>query len=266
MPLHNIIMSLSLKDGDDAKPLAVIRGNSDKRLKNEVLYVNFKNDAFQELELDGDMKFYPLPDLSSARTICYVAGKSGSGKSTYCASWLREYKKIFPDNPIYLFSEVDHDDILDAVGVHRIKINSSLVTNPINLEECADSVIMFDDVDDISNKKVRDAVFNLMDKGLQMGRHHNISMLVTYHLITNGKETRKILNESHYITIFPSAGKVKGLKYFLSEYLELDKKQRTKLRKLPSRWVTIRNCAPMCILSEHNAYMLKDEDEDKKSK
>jgi len=251
-------------EGEHCKPLAVIRGKSDKKLNNEILYVTMEEGKGnrQSMSLEGDMKFQPVPDITTERNIGYVAGKSGSGKSTYCANWLKEYKKIFPDNPIYLFSEVDEDEILDAVGVNRIKIDMGLVTHPIKLDEFASSCLMFDDVDDIDDSKIRKAVFGIMNKGLQMGRHHNISMLVTYHLITNGKETRKILNESQFITIFPKAGKVKGLKYFLSEYLDLDREQKKKLRSLPSRWVMIRNMAPMCVLSEHNAYMLKDDDDD----
>ena len=256
-------MSLTLLDGKDCRPLAVIRGKSDKKLNNEILYTTMDDGKhnMQSLELECDMKYQPIPDITMERCISYVAGKSGSGKSTYCANWLREYKKIYPDNPIFLFSEVDSDEILDAVGLERIKIDTSLVTHPITLEQFEDSCIVFDDVDDIDDAKIRKAVFGILNKGLQMGRHHRISMLVTYHLITNGKETRKILNEAHTITIFPRSGKVKGMKYFLTEYLDLDREQKKKLRSLPSRWVMIKNTAPMCVLSEHDAYILKDNDD-----
>ena len=256
-------MSLTLEDSKNSKPLAVIRGKSDKKLNNEILYATMDDGkgTMQSLELECGMTFQPIPDITMERCISYVAGKSGSGKSTYCANWLREYKKIYPDNPIYLFSEVDSDEILDAVGLERIKIDTSLVTHPITLEQFEDSCIVFDDVDDIDDAKIRKAVFGILNKGLQMGRHHRISMLVTYHLITNGKETRKILNEAHTITIFPRSGKVKGMKYFLTEYLDLDREQKKKLRSLPSRWVMIKNTAPMCVLSEHDAYILKDNDD-----
>ncbi|MFM7981158.1 MAG: hypothetical protein ACKPKO_17760, partial [Candidatus Fonsibacter sp.] len=42
---------------------------------------------------------------------------------------------------------------------------------------------------------------------LEIGRHFKIHCIVTNHLPTNGKDTRRILNEAHTVTYFPhSAG------------------------------------------------------------
>ena len=53
----------------------------------------------------------------------------------------------------------------------------------------------------------------LLNKVLEIGRHYNITAVVTAHLPSNGHETRRILNESSSITIFPhsASGKIKDM-------------------------------------------------------
>jgi Mor family transcriptional regulator len=46
-----------------------------------------------------------------------------------------------------------------------------LIDDPITLEELSDSVSIFDDIDVIPNKKVREAVYSLLNQILETGRH-----------------------------------------------------------------------------------------------
>jgi hypothetical protein len=57
------------------------------------------------------------------------------------------------------------------------------------VEELKDSVTIFDDIDVISNKRIRDAVYNILNQVLEIGRHFKITCIVTNHLPTNGKDT-----------------------------------------------------------------------------
>ena len=68
-----------------------------------------------------------------------------------------------------------------------------------------------DDIDVINPKKVKDAVFQILNEILQIGRHVNITCIVTNHLPTAFQRTRVILNESDIIVYFPlsAGGKVK---------------------------------------------------------
>ena len=66
-------------------------------------------------------------------------------------------------------------------------------------EEFANSVMIFDDIDVISDKKIRGEVYKILNKVLEIGRHYKITALVTNHLPTNGKDTRRILTESHQV-------------------------------------------------------------------
>jgi len=251
-------MSFSWNDGETRAPVAVVRGSTDKKLKNEVLYVSHTKDkdTFKNIELQGDMMFFPIPDVTLERSIVYAAGRSGSGKSYFCANWLKEYKKLYPDNEIYVFSLIDEDEKIDDIGVHRIKIDSDLVNRPLEITDFADSVVLFDDIDVIDNKKLHEAVYAIMNKILELGRHYHISTIITNHLLTNGKDTRRILNESQFICIFPASGSFGGISYMLKKYMGFDVSEIKRIKNTKSRWIYIRNVAPMCVLSSNDAYTM----------
>ena len=257
-------MSLLLREVEKSISLAVVRGGSKKdKRNNEIVYVSKDHDAsnMKDIKLDAPMYFQLIPPVNMERATMYYAGRSGSGKSTQVALYVEEYHKIYPDNDIYLFSLKKVDPAFDNFNfpIHRIPIDESLNENQIQIDELASSCVIFDDVDQISHndKLLRNAVYNLIDQCLELGRASEITCIVTYHLLTNGKDTRKILNEVFYITIFPESGSFRGINYLLKEYLGFTKKQINKIKSLKSNWVTIYNTAPMTIISEHECFLLK---------
>ncbi|MFM7978896.1 MAG: hypothetical protein ACKPKO_06230, partial [Candidatus Fonsibacter sp.] len=96
--------------------------------------------------------------------------------------------------------------------------------DPINVNEFRESVCIRDDIDAISDKKIREAVYNILDQILEIGRHFKIHCIVTNHPPTNGKDTRRIFHEANTVTYFhhSAGGKIK---YLLEEYVGLDRKQ-----------------------------------------
>ena len=46
---------------------------------------------------------------------------------------------------------------------------------------------IFDDINVISDKKIREAVYSILNQTLELGRHFKIHRIVTHHLPTNGK-------------------------------------------------------------------------------
>ena len=77
-----------------------------------------------------------------------------------------------------------------------------------------------------------------MNMGLEIGRHYKINMVITNHLPTNGRDTRRMLNEASSFTYFPHSANAK-IKYFLTEYVGVDKKMITSFRKQNTRAVSI---------------------------
>jgi hypothetical protein len=196
----------------------------------------------------------PVPRTDSRECI-YIAGPSGSGKSTYTANYAREYKKIFPKNKIIVFSRVDHDDVIDKLKPIRILINDELIKDPISPNELANSLVIFDDTDTIPDKALKTAITNLKNDLLETGRHEDIYVAITSHLISNYRETRTVLNECHSITLFPAGGSTYSIKYVLKNYGGLTPNEVSKAISLPSRWVTLKKTFPQAILYSKGAYL-----------
>ena len=216
--------------------------------------IYYKDGQNKSIEIfDGEIEPVPHP---TKRECLYVAGPSGAGKSTYVSKYAKNFLKLFPDRELVLFSKVDDDECLDELEPSRIKINEDLINEPLTAEEFEDCLVIFDDTDTISDKKLRDAITNLKEDILETGRHFNTYCIITSHLINNYKETRKVLNECHSITMFPSSGSAHPIRYCLKNNVGLSKKDIDKVFKLPTRWVTAYKHYPQAIMYSSGAYLL----------
>ena len=216
---------------------------------------------FSRLDI-GEGKFQQVPDPDTERQILYITGASGSGKSTYTANYLKNYKKIWPKRPIYCFSALKSDESLDVVKPKRVAIDDALVSDPLPIEEFKDSCVIFDDIDVISDKKQREAVYGILNSALETGRHFNVTVVITNHLSTGGKDTRRVLNECHSVTYFPFSGSNVGLKRLLVDYLGLSTTQIAYVKTLKSRWCTIFKNYPTVLLTERNIWLASGDDEE----
>jgi hypothetical protein len=202
-----------------------------------------------------DGKFQQIPDPETERQILYITGASGSGKSTYTANYIKQYKKMFPKNEVYCFSALKEDESLDVVKPKRIMIDETIWQSPIEVGEFKDSCVVLDDIDVISDKKQRDAVYSIMNQILETGRHFKITCIITNHLSTAGKDTRRVLNEAHFIVWFPFSGSNVGLKRLLEDYCGLDKKTVKYIKTLKSRWACLVKNYPNVIYTEKNIWL-----------
>lgn len=248
------------------RELAIIKGG---KYNNKIVSVftegedeNKIKKQFKSLTLEKDAKFQQIPDPDAERWIGYITAPSGAGKSTYIRNLLKEYKKQNKKANIYLFSAKDEDDSLDDIKPLRININDDLVNNPIQITEFEKGdVAVFDDIDVISDKKQREAVYNTLNQVLEIGRSFGVNCLITNHLPTAGRDTRRVLNECHFITYFPHSGSKHGIKYLLEKYVGLDAQEIPKIKKLKSRWATIFKNYPQIVLTERKLYLLDEEDD-----
>jgi len=224
---------------------------------DDEIYEKFNNKLKhrQQKELilnDGELMQLPT---QKTRECIYVAGASGSGKTTYIARYLEEYKRMFPKNKIYIFSKLHDDEVLDKLKPIRIIINDQLIENPIEVEELENSCVVFDDIDTLE-KDLMEAVTKLRDDLLEIGRHNNIYMCNVSHLLMNYKNTRRLLNETQTVTFFPKSGSSYHINRFLKVYAGLSKEDINRILHLPSRWVTINKTYPNYILYSQGAYLL----------
>lgn len=219
---------------------------------------------FRELKLGAeDGKFQVIPNPEVERQILYVTGPSGSGKSYFTRAYVQEFQKMFPKRPIILFSSITDDSSIDEIkGLKRVKLGPEFLEEDFEINDFKDTLVIFDDTDCISDKKLKLKVNGILNIILETGRHTNTYCIFTSHLPTAGNDTKRILNESHSITFFPQALGGRSLKYLLESYLGLDRDQIKKVKKLKSRWVSVSKSYPKVIISEKEIFTLNNDEED----
>jgi len=268
---------LSIKDG---KPIAIIKGG---KFDNTIIYIDdklkrpnkdTKKEYFtrkhnvnsidtlhikplDEVYVYDDGIIQPLPDFNNTQRI-YISGPTGSGKSYYIRMWLKEYIKVFPDRPIYLFSDMLEDPALDDFkNLMRFKLDEGLLKKKhIRPEKFKNSIVIFDDIDSIQDKKLYAYVLSLQNAILKTGRKLGITEIVTNHLMNNGIKTKEIYNECSII-VFPTRGSnFYALNYALKKYLGMDSKQVKHVARLPTRMATIFKDFPQFVMYEKGIYLL----------
>jgi hypothetical protein len=247
-------MSLNVENKGSPVALLDVKGNK------QIVCVSDGKDyvvnPMSELRvLDGILQ--PIPNTTKERNIIYVCGQSGSGKSYYIGEYIKQYKKLYPKNEIYLFSALSEDPSLDKIkGINRIDLEK-LNEIDLELDEFQDTFLIFDDIDTLKKGEIRTKIFQLLDECLQIGRHKNISVAYVSHVCTKGKETQLILNEAHAITFFPKTMGNRNIKYLCGEYLGLDKQEIQRLKSMDSRFVTVCKTFPKCVLGSKEIFIQK---------
>ncbi|HXS60464.1 MAG TPA: hypothetical protein VN703_06595 [Candidatus Sulfopaludibacter sp.] len=203
----------------------------------------------------GVMRVVPNPNKTER---IYAAGPTDSGKSYWSRKYIDEWSKIFPDKPIFLFSDVDEDEELDDIKrLHRIKINDELITHPLKSTDFpSGSLVLFDDTDSIVDPKILKAVEALRNHLLRRGRHESLYVIVSNHMLSDYTKTRIILNECNGMTVFPKSGSSSGITYVLKKYCGLSQPQVYKIMNLNSRWVTVYKNYPMFVVYDKGAFLL----------
>jgi hypothetical protein len=246
-------------------PIAILQNSKDQS-KTKILYVNAeKEDVVNYIKEykspTKEQTFQQIPNITTERQILYVTGASGSGKSYFTKAFTDQYKKIYPKREVYLFSSISDDSSIDKVkNLKRIKLTPEFLQDDITVQDFKDSLVIFDDTDVILDKKMKLKITGILNSILETGRHFNVSCIYTSHVACDGRETKRILNEAHSITIFPHGLGGRSLKYLLDNYLGLDRDQVKRIKKLQSRWVSILKTFPMVVLSEKEAFVLNTDD------
>jgi hypothetical protein len=191
------------------------------------------------------------------RQIAYITGPSGSGKSYFTRQFIEDYRKAYPKRSVFVFSSLSDDTTLDKLKyLKRIKIKEDKFLNtPLSAEDFQESLTIFDDCDCITNKVIKKKIFDILNSILEVGRHFKTSCVFTSHVANAGIDTKRILNESHSITIFPKTLGSRSLKYLLDSYLGFDKEEIKQLKKCQGRWVTICKTFPMVYFSHTELFI-----------
>jgi hypothetical protein len=237
-------------------PIAIIKGGKEN---NQKLYLSDKDNekikTFEKIQLK-DGSFQQIPNTKRERDVGFICGASGSGKSTYCKNYIIEYHKTYKDRPIYLFSHLDEDKVLDDLGIiKRVRLSNQLLEENLTSKDFENCLVLMDDVEIITNKPIKKYVYQLMEEIAMTGRHFNTSLLMISHNAV-GNDVKRILNECHFFVYFPWG---QNLKYTLEKYIGIDQKQIKQIKSTKSRWAVIFKNYPQCVLTEKHAFVLSSE-------
>ena len=216
----------------------------------ETIMLHDKNESIQHLP-------YTMKSNGNTRQILYVTGASGSGKSYYASSYIKEYVKMFPKNDVFMVSSLDKDEQLDKIkNVKRIKLDEKFYETPFTIDDFRDTLVVYDDTEMIANKMIQEKITNILNLILTTGRHTNTFAINTSHVTNGGHRTKLILLESHSVTLFLATMGEKSLKYFLETSFGLGKKEIDKIKELDSRWITICRTMPVSVIHENGIFIL----------
>ena len=255
-------MNYKLNVESDGDCIAILKSDKKTTKKYQPLICigEGARSGFEELKLKAGEHFEPTPNINKERDILFVVGASGSGKSYFVSQYARNYKKMHSKSSIYVFSTLDDDkDGIDKIGkIHRIKLDDEFVNGEmIDTKEFENSLVIFDDFDNISNKKTKAVVSAYLNNMLQTGRHYKITLCITFHVSCAGNATKHILNEASSIKFFPQVIGSRNLKYLCESYLGLSKAQIEMVKKLDSRAVTIFRSYPKCYMTDKEIGILR---------
>jgi len=200
------------------------------------------------------LNFNPDP---TKRSIYYIAGASGSGKSYIAKHLSEQYQKMFKGRPVYLVSKLKEDETLDSMKEKPIRLNiEKLTEKPMtDLEALRESLVIFDDYDTLTGKEAK-AVQQLIDDICIMGRHTVTSILILSHHLSNFKKTRLCLTEATHFVVYPQSTGAHALNYFLKTYVGMGPKEVQSIKNTGSRWLCIHKNFPIYYITETEAGLL----------
>jgi len=243
---------------NDGESIASIK--KDKKKDSIVSLGQGSRYGTNDLILEGnDETFQLIPNNKKERSCHAVFGQAGSGKSFWCCNYIKEYIKVHPKRPIYLFTTITSDIgcLKDIKKIKIIQLTEEFANDNIGVEELKESLCLFDDIDNIRDKQLKKKLFQTLNDCLQVGRKFEIDVLITFHVATAGNDTKIILNECNSISFNYKTFGNRALKYLLDSYLGLDKKQIERVKKLEGRMITVLKTYPKLVLSEKELYILE---------
>ena len=246
-------------------PIAVLKSKIKKR-DDVILHYGEKSsgkgkfpDEIDLRTLDGgsSSSFQVLPSQNE-RDVLYVCGKSGSGKSYHIKNYCLEFHKEHPKYPIYLISPKKDDTSFKEIKkfMTQLRLDDEFINTDIGLDDLANSMIIFDDCEGITDKKLKEKVFKVLNLCMTCGRSYKITVAVVSHCPTNGKETKCMLLEQSLTSFFPNYLSDHSLNYLCKNYLGLGKAHIDKILKTNDRCCTVLN-TPRVVITDKTAFAVK---------
>ncbi len=198
--------------------------------------------------------FEVLPEMREGmRDVIMVLGASGTGKSTWSSQYAQTFMSTFkrgkevprvlivcPDDPKDdpAFRKIDHIHVDPK----------ELAVEPLELEDLVDkrgmpSLIIFDDVEALSDRAQQAALERFSHAVLERGRKKGLYVLYISHRAAAGKATKIILQEQTAIWLPTGASSSGNLSYMLEKHVSVPGELRKIFKQNADsfgRWVYLK--------------------------
>jgi len=241
-----------------AEDLRAMTLTQKRRLRNELLKPNSPDisgpQSTYKTRLTETIQLLPSPQPDRI----FVAGASGVGKSTWASMFILEYHLKNPENKIFMYSTHQAEHAYSALPIEYQPLESILPEAKDGVPTVVDytnALVVFDDTDNIRDKKTQVAITGLQSDLLANGRKYGVSVLILAHQLMDFQRTRVVLNECPRIVFFPSGAKY-HIQRFLKVYAGLTKSDIDRILSTSSRWICLQTSIPNIVIAEHDVFVL----------
>ena len=171
--------------------------------------------------------------------ICTMFGSSGAGKSFAINDLCMRNPAVLNSTvpAIYLFSSVGEDDP-SYKPIKNLYGERFIWQDPRDIEPDAllvrsykeKSVLIFDDINSISDQRVRGKIIRFREHCLEVARHQSLVIISSEHLMFNRAATQKLRNSSAFFVLYPR-NSPKPLDSVLDENFTMNRHERVDLIK-----------------------------------
>ncbi len=213
--------------------------------------------------------YFPRNDEMNHRIA--VIGKSGSGKSFTIGLVLdqmihnkpephpersKERKQDPTRGRIIIFSGVNQDLPLDRIRRNLPPVRPNIEDKDglmkIKPQMFNDCIVVFDDIEKITNKDVNKFLRDLRGNLMECGRHTRCDVISVSHNILAGSANKEVKNELTGMFLYPDYNQKHTTDTFLQKYIGLTKdviEDKVMVRESrTSRWVFIGCLSPIYIV------------------
>lgn len=228
--------------------------------KLQMIYNDLKetilSEDFEELELkSGHLSIIPQNIPGQVQNI-FVTGPSGSGKSVFTSKYINNYHVMFPENRIFVVSKKKEDPAFDQFDyIKRIPLDDPVELALLDVAHFENSLVVFDDIENIMDKTVRKIIYELKGNLLETGRSKGVYVVICAHIALGNLDTKKDLNECQYFVIFADTS-VKAKKSLLETYVGLNARNIKKVAGISNRWVMVKKNNPMYVITDDKVFVI----------
>lgn len=221
---------------------------------------NITTDTKPKIELNSFEFMEKLPLPLEEHEVIFCTGPPKCGKTFWVNEYVKMFKHVFK-LPVYRLSRVEKDETLkDNNDMYlNVAINNDLVTDPLKLEDFADSLVVFDDIESSEFPKATQKAYNLLDDMCKNGRHHRIAVIFCNQECRMANKTKAILSTVTSLVIFPQNCSLYQTEKLLKDHVGMSKQQIKDALNLNTRWEVISKASPQYIMHEHGVYQLGKE-------